>query len=154
MKACRKAWMMPAVLGLFLAGCGGESDGLPREAVSGTVTLDGKPMPEGNIQFVPTETSTTSIAVNPGAKITDGSYSIPRESGPVPGTYKVVIYAGASGGAANPDTKKAPGGARDKMAQQKLKPELIPTKYNAQTELTAKVEAGKTNVFNFDLKTE
>jgi hypothetical protein len=31
-------------------------------------------------------------------------------------------------------------------------PELIPKKYNSQTTLTAKVEAGKTNTFDFPLQ--
>ena len=39
---------------LGLAGCSGSSgDDLPREAVSGTVTLDGAPLPSGSISFSP-----------------------------------------------------------------------------------------------------
>src|SRR4051794_10320669 len=37
---------------LGLGGCGG-TDGLPRQAVSGTVTVDGKPLKAGLITFMP-----------------------------------------------------------------------------------------------------
>src|SRR4051794_22210111 len=67
-------------------GCGGAAgDNLPRQAVSGTVTLDGAPVSHGFIQFRPTtEGPTTEV----GGEIKDGKYEIAREQGPVPGGYR------------------------------------------------------------------
>ena len=69
-------------------GCGGGDDGLDRQPVTGTVTLDGTPLETGTIRFLPesaeaaTETSTTIDA---------GAYAFDKATGPVPGTYKVSI---------------------------------------------------------------
>jgi hypothetical protein len=135
--------LRPALLVLALSawpGCGGETDGLPREPVWGSVTFEGKPVASGMIQFLPASPDTT---VQAGAAIRDGAYSIPREGGPVPGTYKVVINA-PSGDAALPSG--APGQALP------VPKELIPAKYNAKSELAAVVKKGETNRFDFDLK--
>ena len=40
-------------VGSTAAGCSQSSDELPREPVSGTVTLDGQPLASGTIQFSP-----------------------------------------------------------------------------------------------------
>ena len=52
--------------GLLLAGCGGP--GYRCVTVSGTVTIDDKPVPKGSITFTPTGPGQT------GAPITDGKY--------------------------------------------------------------------------------
>src|SRR5689334_14633291 len=59
-------------------GCDGPGDGLPRQAVSGSVTLKGQPLPQGTIQFLPaTDKQPTAGAV----EIKDGKYSLPKEQG-------------------------------------------------------------------------
>lgn len=66
--------------------CGGGDDGLDRQPVTGTVTLDGTPLETGTIHFLPesaeasTETSTTIDA---------RADAFGKATGPVPGTYKV-----------------------------------------------------------------
>ncbi len=127
---------------LFLiAGCGG-GDGLPRERVSGMVTLDGQPVADGMIQFLPEGPADPSGAVlSGGATIKGGAYDIPRDTGLIPGTYKVSIYAASSKGEVSNDP--GPG--------QRLPREMIPAKYNQQTTLTAAVEAGGDNHFDFPL---
>src|SRR5581483_10542627 len=48
-----------AAIALFLGGCGGEKlPGLGE--VAGTVTLDGKPLPDAAIQFTPADASATA----------------------------------------------------------------------------------------------
>lgn len=44
-----------ALLLFHLVGCGG--DGLPREPVSGSITVDGKPLKSGMVMFTPTDPS-------------------------------------------------------------------------------------------------
>src|SRR5438128_90160 len=80
-----------AALGLAAIGCsGGGGDDLPRQPVAGTVTLDGEPLNEGAILFAPTGKSEGAVA-SATARIENGQFSIPRDQGPVPGTYKVSI---------------------------------------------------------------
>jgi hypothetical protein len=92
------------------------------------------------VQFLP---ASPGAGIEAGAVIRDGSYSIPREGGPVPGRYKVVINA-SSGGAAPPSG--APGAALP------VPKELIPAKYNTKSELSAEVKKGGDNRFDFPLK--
>src|SRR5262245_10701223 len=75
-------------LSLGPAGCGGAEDAVPREAVSGRVTLDGVPLKRATIHFDPEgQGSTHPVAV--GGVVIDGSYSIPKAQGPTPGPYRV-----------------------------------------------------------------
>jgi hypothetical protein len=138
---------LAAVMLVGLMGCG-ERDTLPREAISGTVTLDGQPLKEGVIQFMPSVT-TTNQAVVAGGPIRDGKFEVSRDQGPTPGGYSVTILSGDVGGGALPPGTAPGEGVANKPAREK-----IPAKYNAQTILTAEVKKGGPNTFQFDLKTK
>ena len=71
-----------ALLLLALVGC--SSDG--RMAVSGTVTLDGKPLESGAITFLPAPGSEGHSA---GGQITNGEFRLPADHGQKPGKYLV-----------------------------------------------------------------
>jgi hypothetical protein len=122
-------------------GCSTPTDNLGRQAVNGTVTLDGQPLASGSIQFQP---SSQDGATSGGAVITGGKFSISQEEGLPPGSYKVVIRGSATspGGALTepPGTAKA------------VEKELIPERYNEKTTLTAEVKASGPNTFDFPLK--
>ncbi|MFO0950081.1 MAG: hypothetical protein U0835_02805 [Isosphaeraceae bacterium] len=141
-------WLAAGALALTVAlpGCG-SGDGIDRQAISGAVKFEGKPLDKGRIQFFPATPS--EVAVPSGAEIVGGSYSIPKSDGLPPGTYKVMISAEG----APPSKGKAK--AEEVGDMPGLGPlnaeELIPTKYNSQSTLTAKVEAGGANKFDFDL---
>ena len=60
-----------------MVGCNQEGDTLPRQPIWGAVTLEGKPLAKGTIQFQPA----TSEPVSAGALINDGGYSIDRAVG-------------------------------------------------------------------------
>jgi len=129
-------------LGLIgFAGCGGGSDNLPREAVSGSVAVNGKPIKTGIITFLPSGDTPTQG----GSAITEGKYAIPREQGLVPGTYKVVVSSGEGTEEKKTDTNAMPG-----MPPVPAK-EAIPSDYNAKSLLTAEVKAGGKNVFEFNI---
>jgi hypothetical protein len=118
-------------------GCGG---GSALQEVSGTVTLQGAPLEEGVIEFHPRE----GVASKAGAPITKGSYKIPRESGLLPGKYKVIITAGDGVTPANPDEPPGPTGnivSKDK----------IPPEYNVDSKQEVEVTKGGKNIFDFPI---
>jgi len=125
---------------LTITGCGGPSDGLAHQAVSGEVTLDGQPLESGSIVFVPIESEGTPT----GGEIIDGSYAIPAKDGPTPATHAVSIYAKKPTGRKLPDPNNA-----DEVIEEKY--EIIPPKYNVKTDLKAEVKEGGENRFDFKL---
>jgi hypothetical protein len=137
--------LLLAAASLAALGCSEAMDDLPRGAVAGTVTLDGKPLAEGTISFTPSE---PSGATPGGGAIKDGAFSVPRAEGLVPGNYTVAIYA--SDRNAEQTKPSSPGGRRDKNSPTK---DLIPPKYNASTELKAEIPKGGKTDLNFPLVT-
>jgi hypothetical protein len=139
--------------GAGFVGCSAGGDDLPRQAVSGTITFGGEPLAQGRIHFEP---ASPEAKVQAGAEIKDGSYKIPRHEGPTPGEYRVMI---SSSGTRKEEVETSPGAEPAPGKKKRVKiptigpsPELIPKEYNSKTTLTAKVEAGKTNAFDFPLR--
>ena len=155
------AWVAAYLGPLALIGCGPATvDGLPREGVSGKVTLDGAPLAQGTIAFSPTKDSPTPGMV----AIYGGSYSIPGAHGLVPGSYQVsILSVENSGPAESPD--EIPGAAAQRQADAAdarhraaarsggaaPPPNRIPSRYNTATTLAVEVKAGASNSFDFDL---
>ena len=129
--------------GLAPAGCGGARDDLPREPVSGEVTLEGEPLTKGAILFRPS--GGTGPTTDAGGLIRDGSYSISRGEGPVPGSYKVLITEEVDRAPA-----QAPGGELNLRPEAKTS--RISKKYNTQSILVATVKPGEANTFDYELK--
>ena len=72
-----------------LAGCGGGVEAnpkLPRVAASGKVDFDGTPIPAGSLVFYHVASGTPGTA-----EITDGTYSVGDDEGPVVGENSVAI---------------------------------------------------------------
>jgi hypothetical protein len=120
-------------------GCD-SSDGLNRQAISGSVTLDGQPLSSGAILFEPA-TQETGTAV--GATIRHGNFAISSREGPVPGSYRVRVYS--SSGIQAPPAK----GQSDRTPRPMV--ERLPARYNTQTELLEKVIGRHVNRYRFDL---
>ncbi len=134
------------IAGLTVPGCSASGDGLPREAVTGTVTLDGQPLAEGLIQFAPADP--VSGAVGGGSTIKSGRFTISRDYGLIPGRYNVSISAPDRGGGKGKPQSPG-GGGRSALAK-----ELIPAKYNAQSDLKAEIKQGVSNDLTFTLTTK
>jgi hypothetical protein len=118
---------VPVALALAaLIGCG---RGIERVSVAGAVSLDGQPLAEGSISFVP-------LAGGPsaGCQISGGRFSIPRAQGPGPGRYRVEIVAFEETGRQVEDDD-VPG------ATQTLTRQVIPPRYNERS--TLEVELGR-----------
>ncbi len=125
---------MPALL-----GC--NRNPLDRQAVSGRVTLDGKPLDQGTIQFCP---KVAQGGIFAGGLVVDGTYEIPLAKGLPPGAYTVRISAAIPGTFAPVQGPPGPSMSRPLM-------ERIPPKYNSNSELTAEVKSEGGNVFDFTL---
>jgi hypothetical protein len=121
-------------------GCG-PVDSSGRQAISGSVTLDGQPLGDGAILLEPPEPYESGTAV--GATIRRGSFAIPRDRGPMPGTYRVRIYS-SSGVQAPPAD-----GQTDRTRRPMV--ERLPEVYNTKSELRVDVTDGGSNRFRFDL---
>ena len=127
-----------ALVAALAAGC---RDGPSVGDVRGEVTLDGRPLDEGVVRFVPLDGKTPTAS----ALIAEGKFS---ERVPV-GSHRVEISAPRlpKGIASSRQMKR---GTVDEGAALE---ELIPQRYNARSELKADVTRG-TNQVRFDLKSQ
>ncbi len=139
----RSALAILTLLSVNAIGCGG-GDNLPREAISGSVTLNGAMLDTGIITFVPVD---PDIPTQGGTTIVDGSYSIPRAQGLVPGKYKVVISSGEGSEEKPVESLDEFGPGMPPVPAE----ESIPAQYSGNTVLEANVTAGGRNQFEFTL---
>lgn len=119
------------VAAILLAGCSGSDIG----RVSGTVTMDGSPLPNANVEFFPQPTGRPSTGVTDK----DGKYELTytREAmGAKVGEHRVQITTAGMG----PSEGGYGGNSK----------ETVPARYNVKSELTAKVESGS-NKHDFQL---
>jgi hypothetical protein len=111
---------------VFVVGCS-NSSGVDKVVVSGVVTLDGQPISNGEIRFIPTSGTIGPVS---GGAIKDGAYIAQAKGGVPIGTHNVEIKAYR----ANPKSK-ATAGAEGGAAEQ-----YLDSRYNAQTTLTATID--------------
>ncbi|HID21246.1 MAG TPA: hypothetical protein EYP14_02450 [Planctomycetaceae bacterium] len=129
------------VFGLW--GCTQVADGPKTVPVSGVVTMDGKPLANAMVRFIPESGGRPSIG------ITDqqGRYELDyteTQKGAVLGKHRVEISTFGVGAQEDEEYGGAAPGATK---------ETVPAKYNVNSELTATVE-DKVNEVNFDLSSE
>src|SRR5262249_34636332 len=115
--------------------------GVPREPVSGQVTLDGKALENGQITFTPMGGGEPVVA----AIIKDGHYALGRGDGPAPGAQRVNVWS------RKPTGKKLPSDVEPGTFIEEPR-EIIPARYNLNSELKADVTQGGNNRFDFALK--
>lgn len=128
-----------------LAGCGGSNE-LPRAAVRGMVLLDGEPLPEGIIRFVPTgETKGPQSSV----EIRFGLFKVTEQHGPLVGTHRIEIISTDDGGFPEDDEE-----AIQRMREQgitKIDKITVPDEYNKRSKMTESVTPEGPNDFKFEL---
>jgi prepilin-type N-terminal cleavage/methylation domain-containing protein len=88
---------------MFLSAC--SSSGPERAEVHGRVTLDGEPVAEGAIQFLPTD---GTVGPSTGGVIANGEYRLPAHQGPVVGKNRVELRAFRKSAEKMQDPHRAP----------------------------------------------
>ena len=119
---------------LLFSGCWNSAP-----SVDGTVLLDGDPLPEGRIRFVPVEGTPGPDA---GAVIDEGKYRVTK--GLTAGKYRIEIL-----GPKESTRRKE----QDPITPNELIPaaiESVPPEFNVKSQLIRTVEAGS-NTLDFDL---
>lgn len=158
MFSVKRRWLPCAAIGLALAaGCakGSKERQFDLTPVSGTVTLDGKPLADADVGFafqgVPPEGFFGSAARTDS----QGRYELQTgaKKGAVAGSYRVTVsrIVAPSGVTLNPEEGLDLGqlSASGEVSQ------TVPVKYTnvGTTDLTTAVEKSKSDGYNFDLKT-
>lgn len=134
---CGRGLALVGALTLFCVGCGGDMG-----RVSGTITLDGKPLPNAIVTFYPQ--GGDGGRASAGRTDDQGQYELTysrSEKGAKVGEHLVTI------------TTAVDGGDYSEESEESIGQELVPTKYNAKSELKEQVVAGS-NTINFELDSE
>lgn len=120
------------LVALTVAACGGPST----YTLTGTVTLDGNPLPEGYIAFVPLEAS----GAGGGATIKDGHFEVRAPKG----KNRVEITA----------SKKVPlpEGQLGMYGEKEEERQYLPERYNFKSELEADVTSSTPLKFELNSK--
>jgi len=131
------AFITCAGLVVAIAGC--TREGADLLAVKGTVTFEGKPLPQGIINFELDDAANPFLS---GAPIEAGTFSIAQAQGLKPGTYLVRI---SSGDPSALDENQPPGESRP------VAKDRIPASWNVESKQKVEVKAGATDL-TFDIK--
>jgi len=151
----RVSKVLPAVVLMLLAGCDDPTGLARRYPVSGTVTYNGVPLAQGNINFIPTGASETDRAAT--AAIENGRYTLTtatENDGAFPGTYDVTITSTEADLTKVKENMKGGSGHQDDVLKATRNAKsLIPKKYGFpdQSGLKAEVTTGS-NRIDFPLK--
>ena len=125
---------------LVLAGCSGSR--YPTAPVSGTVKMNGKPLPSAAMTFQPMGGGMASVGVTD----TNGRYTLEFLTGEVVGAvvakHRVIIRTHRKANTEDTSSDRANPSARDP----------IPRRYNDESELTMEVPEDGTDSADFDLK--
>ena len=119
-------------LAVCLTGCG-------QQTIEGTVTLDGQPLEEGYIAFLPQKDTEGPGA---GTKIEDGQFIVESPDEPLEGTYRVEITAKGKTG-----RKTVDGSGQRREAEG----QILPKHYNTESTLEAEIKLKDENELTFEL---
>lgn len=138
---------------LVVLGCGGDPKKPDTSPVSGTVTLDGKPLAGAVVAFYDVAGKS-----NPGTGTTDeaGKYTVgfATNRGIIPGSYKVIIshYVGLDGS----PLKLEEGMDVEQLLMQEKAKNSLPEAFTSidATSLKAEVKSGQSHTFDWKLKSD
>lgn len=140
--------ILVAAAALCACGCSRERPGPPRAAVQGTVTLDGAPLAQGWVRFIPTEETKGPSTTVP---VADGRFEADAEHGPVVGRHRIEIASTDDGGYPL-DDETAPQRLRE-AGIKRIDLVRVPEIYNSRSTLVEVVTETGPNEFQFELTT-
>lgn len=127
------------IVATCIVGCDSGPKLPPMQRVTGTVTIDGAPLPRGDIQFEPSSTQGASAV---GTIDASGNYELTTAGvkGAIIGTHTVTVSA-----------REVPRDETDTFPKS-----LIPEKYSQPREsgISKEVTAGAANVINIELSSK
>ncbi len=144
--------MAAGLASAFIVAFAGCDSAIDTDSVEGTITLGGVPVEGASVMFSPV----TEGKGNPAYAKTDaqGHYQLQTQqgaagAGTTPGKYRVTVSKVVM--VATRKMTRTPEGEAETITEPK---EVLPLKYKFQKDspLTAFVEAGKANVFDFNLE--
>lgn len=138
--ATRLRWCLQVVMlcaaCIALTGCGRHD---PRVTIQGTVSLDGQPLSEGEVVFMPDDPALRAE----GATITGGSFTIRVLKGP----HRIAIQAHVA------EKRKLVPGAPPGASPEFDSRSIIPARYNDKSTLSFTVESSRDRP-RFDLTSD
>jgi hypothetical protein len=155
MKRSLSALSLVGILLLAAQGCSGSGSA---PTIKGSVTLDGKPLADAEVRFVPEGDSKTSVNQGNTAK-TDASGSFQVEPNRVsrmtlkPGKYRVFISKQVDKSGKVPSPEDVGQTVSDTGGPGVGLKEAVPAKYSgANSQLTAEIKPGDNTLPPFELK--
>ncbi len=134
----RHVWLVAMVIVGSCSGC--RPAGPERQAVSGTVTLDGQPATGLSLVFTPSGIEQLGSAV----EVIDGRFSLDASTGPSEGVYDVTVDT------IEPDLEEFE--QLRKAGKKPLSSIKLHPRYRKPGALQAGVAAGQQNHFSFEIK--
>lgn len=135
-----KRWLLIVISLCLFVGCRSEP-AEPQFSVRGTVTLDGKPLNQASLRFVPKDGERGAVA-----SVDRGHFSLAETGGPTAGNFDIVI------GPVELEFDQAmtaiTAGQRDPLGTR-----TVPDRYQKPGQLTATVLPNAVNEFQFQLQT-
>jgi hypothetical protein len=128
---------------VFSVGCA-KPTGPNQGNVSGTVKLDGKPIEQGSINFLPAEGVKGQVT---GGEIKDGQYKLADKKAAALGMNRVEIRALRKSGKKVPKPMAPQGEMVDELV------EAVAPRFNTDSKLTFEIKAGE-NTANFDVESK
>jgi hypothetical protein len=119
-----------------IGGCSGS--GVERAEVAGTVTVDGTPLPMGEIRFLPTAETKGPVW---SASIKNGQYTTAGTKGTPVGDLRIEIN-----GFRVPSWYKPPPGLTTEPEDMPPTEQYLPAKFNSQSELKLTIAPGSGRV--------
>lgn len=132
--------LLCAIILSTLLGC---RDNSKRMSIQGTVTLDGQPLAKGSIVFSPLPGTAGPVA---GANIADGKFAMLHSGGPFTGKFRIEITASV------PTGRKKLNPRSNTMIDEYV--QILPARYNRDSQLQAEVTAEGSNRLDFALTSE
>lgn len=134
--------MLIIIVSVFIAiasNAGCNSNPQNRQTITGTVTLDGKPIVDGGIGFEP-----VAGGIRSGTIIQNGRFTMNIANGLPPGEYKIEITA----------SEEVPGKMVETMAgPMPDRRDIVPPDYSQGTH-TVTIKADEKNHFQIDMKSK